>query len=527
MLNRFFIIIILSTAAQIQAEPLTSGFTYQGKLQSNNTPANGFFDFEFALHDAETDNAQIGSNVFVEDVVVIDGVFSVALDFGTEPYAGDQLWLDISVRNGSETGGYTGLLPRQKITATPYALHAEMVAMDAIGSGEIADNSLTSADIATDAVSSAELAPGAVRTSDVNAAEIQLRVNGNCTAGSAIQTVNQDGSVTCIAAIDGEDGQPGPPGADGDDLFSRTLVVRSGGTATENGNAYIAALNSVSASSPSASNPWAIHLEPGDYFLSSTPPSVPGNVRLRGAGIDVTTLRCGSCTILASTGAISVTDLTLRSDTSLATAQVATARLERVIIENTHPLGDSLEVNDGDLTLIDSTLRTRPTAESGVSQRALLATDVNLDIQDSVMEGFRPRVTLNDTAGSIRGSSFRSIFVSTGNNQLDISHTKIDASPTLLSGGSLIAFGSSTSSVNVFNLNNVEMIGAGSLTGVSVGENTIMHVAFSTLLEGRFIGAGAVHLRHVTVDEPVSVTTETCFAVVRLDNASFNATTCP
>jgi hypothetical protein len=47
------------------------------------------------------------------------------LDFGTNAFNGQARYLQIWVRPGSSTGGYTPLSPRQELTATPYALFSE------------------------------------------------------------------------------------------------------------------------------------------------------------------------------------------------------------------------------------------------------------------------------------------------------------------------------------------------------------------------------------------------------------------
>ena len=82
------------------AEPLGTGFTYQGELNFQDAPANGAFDFEFNLFEVGIDGAALTAPYRLEDVNVQDGVFSVELDFGTDPYTGEQLWLDIAIREG-------------------------------------------------------------------------------------------------------------------------------------------------------------------------------------------------------------------------------------------------------------------------------------------------------------------------------------------------------------------------------------------------------------------------------------------
>lgn len=63
----------------------------------------------------------MGPIVNSEDVAVSDGLFTVELDFGAV-FDGVALWLEIAVRPGASTGGYTILSPRQPLTAAPYAL---------------------------------------------------------------------------------------------------------------------------------------------------------------------------------------------------------------------------------------------------------------------------------------------------------------------------------------------------------------------------------------------------------------------
>ncbi len=164
-------------ASSVTAAPLETTFTYQGELTVSGQPANGEFDLRFELYDANMGGAQAGSTLVVEDALVSDGIFSVELDFGAGPFAGDQLWIEVGVRNGSEMGGFTELLPRQKLTATPYALHAEMVPAGSIGTTEISNGSI-----------------GAI---DIIASQVQRRITGSCTVGSFVTEVTSAGGVIC------------------------------------------------------------------------------------------------------------------------------------------------------------------------------------------------------------------------------------------------------------------------------------------------------------------------------------------
>ncbi|MHC4500968.1 MAG: hypothetical protein ACYS21_17855, partial [Planctomycetota bacterium] len=78
------------------------------------------------LYDSAGDGNQVGGDVNVPDVDVIDGYFTVALDFGSSVFEGDARWLKIGVRPGEleDPNGYTPLSPRQEATPVPYAIHA-------------------------------------------------------------------------------------------------------------------------------------------------------------------------------------------------------------------------------------------------------------------------------------------------------------------------------------------------------------------------------------------------------------------
>jgi hypothetical protein len=108
------------------AEPVGTAFTYQGRLIDANVAADGLYDFQFKLFDANSDGNQLGTDVNKLEVDVIDGYFTVDLDFGGV-YDGNERWLDIGVRPGEleDPNSYTTLSPRQEVTPTPYALYAD------------------------------------------------------------------------------------------------------------------------------------------------------------------------------------------------------------------------------------------------------------------------------------------------------------------------------------------------------------------------------------------------------------------
>jgi hypothetical protein len=100
-------------------------FTYQGKLNKGGSPHTGTCSFRFSLHDALSGGSQIGITQTVGGVDVVDGLFTVAVNDGSEfgggPFRGEARWLAIAVQCAGDIG-YTGLDTRQELTPAPYAL---------------------------------------------------------------------------------------------------------------------------------------------------------------------------------------------------------------------------------------------------------------------------------------------------------------------------------------------------------------------------------------------------------------------
>jgi photosystem II stability/assembly factor-like uncharacterized protein len=113
---------------QTYAGPVSTAWTYQGRLIDNNQPAEGLYDLQFKLYNSITDGNQVGLDVNRPDVQVSDGYFTVSLDFGSV-FDGKSMWLDIGIRPGEleDPNTYTVLSPRQAITSSPYAVSSSEV----------------------------------------------------------------------------------------------------------------------------------------------------------------------------------------------------------------------------------------------------------------------------------------------------------------------------------------------------------------------------------------------------------------
>lgn len=93
-----------------------------GKLRDGGMAANSMYDMEFRLFDAESDGGQVGSTNTRNNVSMVDGVFTVTLDFGSA-FPGADRWLEIAV-SPAGANDFTTLTPRQKVNAVPQAILA-------------------------------------------------------------------------------------------------------------------------------------------------------------------------------------------------------------------------------------------------------------------------------------------------------------------------------------------------------------------------------------------------------------------
>ncbi len=125
---RFGIAACIAAAAglptSVLAQPLTTTWTYQGKLLSAGNPATSPVDIRFRLFDsAALLTGQVGVDLFALNTTPTDGTFATQLNFGPTAFNGNRRWVEIAVRPAGG-GAYTTLSPRQEVTAAPYSLYA-------------------------------------------------------------------------------------------------------------------------------------------------------------------------------------------------------------------------------------------------------------------------------------------------------------------------------------------------------------------------------------------------------------------
>jgi hypothetical protein len=209
MRNRFYFTFLIiaglllgttSSSAAPGATPLGTDFTYQGHLERDGSPYTGTCDFQFSLWDAESGGGQDDTIVTLNGLAVTDGQFTAILDFGPGAFNGDARWLELVVQCPEDSGLTT--FPRQELTAAPYALYAATAPWSGLSGvpGGFSD------DVDND---STYLAGNGLmlstNTFSIDSSYTQRRVGENCSVGSVIHSINEDGSVICHADLPGRD----------------------------------------------------------------------------------------------------------------------------------------------------------------------------------------------------------------------------------------------------------------------------------------------------------------------------------
>jgi len=115
-----FVGLVLAVLSSISVHAQGTAFIYQGQIRDGGTNANGNYTMTFKLYDAVSAGNQVGSNI-VTSATLVNGIFSVSLDFGGGAFNGSSRWLETTVNNGSTT---ETISPRAPLLPAPYAQYA-------------------------------------------------------------------------------------------------------------------------------------------------------------------------------------------------------------------------------------------------------------------------------------------------------------------------------------------------------------------------------------------------------------------
>ncbi len=80
LLTVVILAVAFDMAGVAKSAPMGTAFTYQGRLIDGNNVADGLYDFQFKLFDDPNADTQKGNTVYLDEVDVIDGYFTVELD---------------------------------------------------------------------------------------------------------------------------------------------------------------------------------------------------------------------------------------------------------------------------------------------------------------------------------------------------------------------------------------------------------------------------------------------------------------
>ena len=93
-------VLALIAPLSVQAAPVGTAFSYQGRLDQNGQPTlNGLYGLSFALYDLASAGNFLGTNLLV--VPVTNGLFTTSLDFGATAFTGDARWLEVGVNTNT------------------------------------------------------------------------------------------------------------------------------------------------------------------------------------------------------------------------------------------------------------------------------------------------------------------------------------------------------------------------------------------------------------------------------------------
>lgn len=167
----FLLNALLLGSGIVQAAPLGTVISYQGRLDDSGSPANGTYSFRFRLLGDATGTTQIGPVVDMPSLSLAGGLLNAPLDFGSGAFNADARWLEISVKAGGPgvPGDYIKLNPQPLPPAgsSQFARVAGDVLNGTITGAKLAPLAITATHISDGAITGPKLAPGSITSGNV------------------------------------------------------------------------------------------------------------------------------------------------------------------------------------------------------------------------------------------------------------------------------------------------------------------------------------------------------------------------
>ncbi len=201
-MKKLFLIIAFALLIPAAAAAQGTGFNFQGRLNDGANPANGSYDLQFRLFNAITGGTQIGSLAARPNTALINGVFSVTLDFGAAAFNNpNAVFIEIGVKPAGSPNAFTILGPRQQLTVVPFAVRANTAtSADNATNAQNAVNA-TNATTATNALSLGNVSASSYpRLNVVNDGEFRLN-GGFYLDGDIRQLSTAGGAVKAMALV--------------------------------------------------------------------------------------------------------------------------------------------------------------------------------------------------------------------------------------------------------------------------------------------------------------------------------------
>jgi hypothetical protein len=130
--------LLASALALALAVPVTAPaepFTFQGFLEQSGAPLNGTANLAFKLFNSENGSNQVGSTITANAYPVLDGVFSIDLNFAGVMFQDEMRWLQVEV-NGTPLGPRIEILPAP-LAGSTLALQGRRVSMSVPVTGQV------------------------------------------------------------------------------------------------------------------------------------------------------------------------------------------------------------------------------------------------------------------------------------------------------------------------------------------------------------------------------------------------------